>query len=148
MNRRPRRMRSTSAATSLIGIRAARLLFLFERLENLFDSILRRDGLIEKELELGRSAQRHAGAQEMPDIRGRSCQRFLRLLARRGVAGDRPIAARKREIRRDLATRDGDEADAGIRELSREDLADFFSNLCRDPLDAMRERHNAPTWPG
>ena len=64
-------------------------------------------------------------------------ERLLRLLALGGVADDRPVDARQREIAGDFRARDGDEADARIADLGGEHLTDFFANLFLDALDAM-----------
>src|SRR5262245_36979081 len=147
-------MWATSRSRSVIGLRAGRvggllgwrlrlacLFFALELLQNLLDAILRGDRLIEEELDLRRTPQRQAGAEEMAHERRRPRQRFGGLLALRGVAHRRPVHACEREIRCDLDACDGNQPDTRVRHLGRKDLADLFPDLFGDSFDAVGKRH-------
>ena len=92
---------------------------------------------------LGHPAQRDPAGQHAPHERRRALQRLGRLLAFLVVAEDGPVDARQRQVGRDLHPADRHQADARIRDLGGEDLADLLPQLLGDALGAMGERHRA-----
>ncbi len=110
---------STTVSTISGLVDRARRILGVDLLDDLLDAILRRDRFVVDELHFGRAAQRQPFGQQVADEPAGALEGFLRLLALGGVADDRPVDARQRQIAGHLGAGDGDQAHARIADLGR-----------------------------
>src|SRR5262249_1957762 len=136
-NRRRDRIASTIDPISglvVIGIRmrAAGAVRGVDLVEELLDSILAGDRFIVEELELGHALQPQPRADLPPQKRRGALEGAGGVPARRVVAERRVRHAGVLQVRRHRDARDGDEPDAGIVDVAREQLRDLAADLIAD----------------
>src|SRR3954470_830470 len=102
--------------------------------QQLFDAVLAGDGLVIDEVQFGHALQ----PQPRPDLPAQEGRRpsdgALRVAARLIVAKHGEENPRRLQVGGYLDARDGDEADAGVVPLARQQLGQFTSDLIGDPV--------------
>src|SRR5450830_875321 len=101
-------------------------------LEDLLDAVVLGDRGVVEELELRHAPQAHPLPDLAPQERRRPCEGLAGLALRLRVAVGRVVDARDRQIGGDLDLRQGQEADAGIVHLARDELRQLDADLLAD----------------